>query len=155
MVKRRCSCLSVDIKLKALDEVDKRNESKAEIAKRYGVPASTLSTWIKNSQSLRRSQGVVNLSFKRRRMAKFAEIDSALAAWCKQTDIPLSAAIVRAKALDIADNMGVLGFRCTDGWMARFKRRNRIWFSRRSGESSHVMSRQLLLDDSSNIYITP
>ena len=40
-------CVYVDVKLRALDEVDKKNKSEAEIAKEYGVPAGTLSTWIK------------------------------------------------------------------------------------------------------------
>ena len=46
MYQHKHSCVSVDIKLKALDEVDKKIKSKAERAKEYGVPASTLSTWI-------------------------------------------------------------------------------------------------------------
>lgn len=49
------SCVSVDSKLQALGEVDKQLKSKADIAKEYSVPASTLSTWIK-SQSVNISQ---------------------------------------------------------------------------------------------------
>jgi len=59
--KRKHSCVSVDIKLQALDEVDKNIKSKADISKEYGVPASTLSTWIKNSQSLRQTEGITNM----------------------------------------------------------------------------------------------
>ena len=38
--------------------MDKKIKSKANIAKEYGVPASTLSTWIKNGQCLRQSEGI-------------------------------------------------------------------------------------------------
>ncbi|KAK2166938.1 hypothetical protein LSH36_33g04033 [Paralvinella palmiformis] len=131
MARRRNCCVSVATKLKALDEVDRRVKSKTEIAKRYGVPASTLSTWIKNSQSLRRSQGLINLSCKRRRMGKFANLDAALAVWCKNArakKVMLSGQIVRAKARDIASTLGVDGFQCSDGWLSRFKQRYRISF---------------------------
>ena len=40
--------VSIDTKLQALDEVDKKVKSKTQIAKEYGVPCSTLSTWLKN-----------------------------------------------------------------------------------------------------------
>jgi len=52
MAKHKHSCASVDIKLQALVKVDKKIKSKAEIADEYGVPASTLSTWIKKTVNL-------------------------------------------------------------------------------------------------------
>ena len=97
MAKRKHSCVSVDIKLQALDEVDNKIKSKAEIAKEYGVPARTLSTWIQNSQSLRQSEGISNSSCKRRRTAKHADVDATLVLWCRNAcaqNIPLSGPLI-------------------------------------------------------------
>ena len=47
--------VSIDTKLQALDEVDKKVKSKTQIAKEYGVPCSTLSTWLKNKDALRKA----------------------------------------------------------------------------------------------------
>ena len=99
MAKRKHSCVSVDIKIhvQALDEVDKKIKPKAEIAKEYGVPASTLSTWIQNSQSPRQSEGISNSSCKRRRTANHADVDAALVLWCRNAyaqNIPLSRPLI-------------------------------------------------------------
>ena len=78
MAKRKNAWFSVDMELQALDEVEKKIKTKAEIAKGYGVPASTLSTWIQNSQSLRQSEGITTVTCKRHRTAKHADLDAAL-----------------------------------------------------------------------------
>ena len=38
--------VSIDTKLQALDEVDKKVKSDTQTAKKYSVPGSTLSTWM-------------------------------------------------------------------------------------------------------------
>jgi len=43
------------IKLQALDEVDKKVKVKTQIAKVKGVLCSTLSTWLKNKDALRKA----------------------------------------------------------------------------------------------------
>ena len=48
--------VSLDTKLQALDEVDKK--PKTQIAKEYGVPCSTLSTWLKNKDALGKVHGI-------------------------------------------------------------------------------------------------
>ena len=44
-----------DKKLQGLYEVDKKVKAKAQIAKEYGVPCSTLSMWLKNKDTLRKA----------------------------------------------------------------------------------------------------
>ena len=80
MAKRKCACVFVDMKLQALDEVEKKIKPKAEIAKGYGVPASTLSTWIK----------IVNLSDKVRE----SQMQRASAAGQQNTQIKCSISVM-------------------------------------------------------------
>jgi len=51
----KCKPVSLHTKLQALDEDDKNVKAKTQIAKEYGVPYSTLSTWLKNMDTLRKS----------------------------------------------------------------------------------------------------
>ena len=44
--------VSLETKLAAIVEVEKQVKSKTEIAKAFDVPCSTLSTWLKNKESI-------------------------------------------------------------------------------------------------------
>ena len=52
-----------NMKLQVLDEVDKNVKAKTQIPKEYGVPCSTLSTWLNNKDSLRRTHGYLFLQY--------------------------------------------------------------------------------------------
>jgi len=43
--------------LQALDEVVRKAKSKTQIAKEYGIPCKTLSTWLKKKDVVRKSHG--------------------------------------------------------------------------------------------------
>jgi transposase len=51
--KRKYTSLSIDTKYAALKEVDCGTLSKKDIAIKYGIPSSTLSTWIKQGDSIK------------------------------------------------------------------------------------------------------
>ena len=127
---KRCT-LTLGVKIQALDEVEKRVKSKAAIAREYRVPCSTLSTWIKNSASLRLSGGRINPATKRRRNAKHVDVESALVRWYHEArvhGISPCGSIVQAKARDLANDLGIEGFICNGSWLDRFKRRHCISF---------------------------
>ena len=56
-VKRKLDVKSMDIKYRAVMEVERGLKSKAKIAEEFGVKRNTLSTWIKNNSQL--SMGIV------------------------------------------------------------------------------------------------
>ena len=49
--------VSLDTKLQVIDQVDKKVKATTQIDKEYGVPYSTLSKWLKNKDSLRKTHG--------------------------------------------------------------------------------------------------
>ena len=53
----KCKPVSIDTELQVLDEVDKKMKAKTQTAKEYGIPCSTLSTWLKNKDALRKNHG--------------------------------------------------------------------------------------------------
>ena len=108
MAKRKYACVSVDVKIQALDKFDNNFKSKSAIAKEFGVLPNTLSKWIKKTVFIRSSDRCANASSKRHRTAKHVDVESALVLLCRNArvhNIPLSGPIMQAKARD-------LGFAC-------------------------------------------
>ena len=52
-VKRKKEPQTFETKYKAISEVKKGPKSKSTIAKEFNIPASTLSTWLKNAASIK------------------------------------------------------------------------------------------------------
>ena len=51
-VKRKLNVKNIDTKYEAVMAVERGEKSKSQIAKEFGVPANTLSTWLKNKESI-------------------------------------------------------------------------------------------------------
>jgi hypothetical protein len=112
-------------------EVNKKERSKTEIAQAYGIPLSTLSTHLKNRDSVENQalQGAVVSKRMRIHGAKHSDLEDELFEWfchAHANNIPVGP-MVKEKANEIALKMGI-EFQCSNGWLQRFKqRRNIIW----------------------------
>lgn len=143
MAKRKHA--SIDTKLQAIEEVERSEKSKTEIAKSFGIPCSTLSTWLKNKDSLRQAQDSFAPARKRMRTAKHSDVESALLLWfrnARSSNIPISGPILQGKARELSKKLNIEDFHASDGWLDRFKRRHDINFRVISGESANVTSAQ-------------
>ena len=78
--------LSIQTKLQLLADVDKKQGTKKEIAEKYGVPHSTLSTIVKNRAKLERPGLAAEFQpdKRRQRTTEKLDIDQALFLWFKQ-----------------------------------------------------------------------
>ena len=114
--------LSVDKKIEALSVV-KRGVKKCDVAKRIGVPANTLSTWIKKKDRILETFNELYPSRKRHRLSPYADLETSLIAWLKQTKN--KGLISRPHLIDqvkrLADQLGYVNFCCSSGWLDRFK----------------------------------
>lgn len=134
--------LTLTEKIKILREVDNGRKTKTEIAKQYGIPLSTLSTFIKNRETIesQAESGETDGSKKRNRGAKHERLERELLDWffqCRSNNIPLSGPLVKEKADMIALKSGI-EFKCSNGWLQRFQKRNNIVSLRVTGEGSSV-----------------
>ena len=141
--------LSIDAKLTAVEEVENTKKPKSEIAKSYGVPCSTLSTWLKNKDSLitlMLTTDNFTPTRKRMRKANCSNLDTALMLWftnARTFNLPISGVIIlRAKANSLAEGLGLRIFLASSGWLSRFKKRHDIHFRVISGESKAVTPEQ-------------
>lgn len=134
---------TVKEKVAILREVDERKASKVEIAKKHGIPPSTLSTYVRNRKAIEDAYEAEDFASnrKRLRLAKYPEIETAVITWVKEmrsADIPLSGPIIMAKAADFALRLNVEDFVASEGWFHRFRDRHNLVFRVLSGEAKEV-----------------
>ncbi|VVC38403.1 Hypothetical protein CINCED_3A007896 [Cinara cedri] len=130
--KRVLKTLTYEEKAAAIQEVENGLKTKSLIAKEFGIPLNTLSTYLKNKETI-----LCNLATsykrgrKRVREPENPDVDECVYKWFKQTrdkEIPLSGLLIREKAEEFALKLEKHNFKATNGWLNGFKERNGIRF---------------------------
>jgi hypothetical protein len=133
---------SLEEKKIIISEVDK-GLKKGEVAKKYGISPSTLSTILKDRESILKQlqTSVFVPSRKRMRMAQYEDVDTAVYKWfqdVRSRNVPLSGPLIRGKALEFAKMLEVENFQASVGWLNRFRERYGVVTKCISGEASDV-----------------
>ncbi|NXK98194.1 TIGD4 protein, partial [Formicarius rufipectus] len=129
---RRKKSISIEEKVDIISAVES-GEKKADIAAKYGIKKNSLSSIMKNKEKVLEAFATLRFDPKRKRLrtACDAELEQALARWCgtaRGLRLPLSGPLLRRKAQDLAQQLGHSEFRCSNGWLDRFKSRYGIVF---------------------------
>ncbi|XP_047139139.1 tigger transposable element-derived protein 4-like [Hydra vulgaris] len=104
--------------------------SNKEVAKKYGVPKNTLSTWIKNKTKLSTSLEKNGTKSKRKKLrsGNFKNVDKAIYTWFvakRSQQVPIDGTILKEKALKFAEALGELDFKTSDCWFHNWKERGK------------------------------
>ncbi|CAM1308249.1 Uncharacterised protein g4794 [Pycnogonum litorale] len=132
MSKRKLITKNIEQKYEILLEVERGLKSKLQIAKENGIPPNTLSTWIKNSVIIKSAytQHKFLPHCKRMRLAKEETLEQVLLMWfnvARDKSFPVSGPILQHKADEMATKLKI-HFKCSNGWLERFKKRHGIVF---------------------------
>lgn len=144
-VKRKLASYCMKTKYQAVMEVEKGSKSKTDIAKQFGIPTNTLSTWLKSADRIKSSYAEGGPVRKRLRMSQYPDLEDAMLMWFKDArsrKIPLSGPILQSRAVKLATDLGYTNFKCSDGWLSRFKARHEINFKALGAKSARVESSQ-------------
>ncbi|KAH8036917.1 hypothetical protein HPB51_006978 [Rhipicephalus microplus] len=156
--------LDLATKVEVLKEVDQGGTAKQDIARKYGIKANTLSTFIKNKRSILDAfeSEKFKTSRKRMRTGAYPELEEALLIWIREArnnKLPFSGEVVTAKASSLAEMLGINDFAASDGWLTRFKHRHDLIFKSACGEKAsldeetqHLVERMLLSMDNLSQY---
>ncbi|CRL04460.1 CLUMA_CG017543, isoform A [Clunio marinus] len=144
--------ISIKDKLKVIEKA-KCGESRANLMKEFNIGSSTLSAIIKYQKSieLKARENPLCLESKRMKPAKFQRVDEALMVWVRQMrtgKFRLTGRIIKQKALEFAESMGIVDFKASEGWLCNFQRRNGIIRPRQG----NAISSKLNIDDSNTIH---
>jgi len=121
--------MSINLKTKELTlvEVKKGTLPKTKIAEKFGIPKSTLSTVIKNKDKIDEAFALSSTNCtKQLQKPMLEDVEQELLKWFKKardSNIPLSGALVRKKARKICISNGIELMACFDGWLWRFQKR--------------------------------
>ncbi|KAF6778638.1 hypothetical protein AHF37_01893 [Paragonimus kellicotti] len=116
--------LTLETKLHIIRAVE-NGQKKSDIAREFQIPVSTLSTILSNRGKI---TAAVHLSpnRKRNRSCPNAELNRRVFDWLVQAQLaglPLSGPILQRRASQEAEFMNIKGFRASNGWLHKFKKR--------------------------------
>ena len=117
-VKRKLNVKNIDTKYEAVMAVERGEKSKSQIAKEFGVPANTLSTWLKNKESILNAFTQFDPKRKNTRTGSFNNVETATLKWFKgarDQNIPISGPMLVTKAEEFAQKLDVTGFKASSG----------------------------------------
>ena len=132
--------------LNKVKEEKEKNQSLTtrQLAALVGVSKSTLHDWQKNEARLREEYDEAvfrgsGLAKKRQRTGKEKDVENAINEWfdaMRSHGQPLTGSLIRPKALEFANALGVEDFTASEGWLSRWKKRKGIVWKRAHGEAA-------------------
>lgn len=135
-------CLTLKRKLELLDEVEQSpRKKKKDVASKFGIPQSTLSTIIRDKEKLRASSVAGRTQRKRCRQPTRPDVDAALFqrfTATREQSVPISGEILKVKAEEFSKELGQPDWVCSSGWLSRWKVRHNVAYRSISGENADV-----------------
>ena len=134
MAKRLHKEHKLEIKYKALLELEK-GKSNWEVAKSFGVPAKTLSTWKKSKDKVFEAFQKGSATTKGIKVGTYDQVNKAVLkrfARLRSENVPVSGVLIKEKALYFAKELNFEKFQASDGWLDKWKKRLVLIFYFRS-----------------------
>ncbi|NXH73132.1 TIGD4 protein, partial [Hydrobates tethys] len=129
---RRKKSISIEEKIDIISAVES-GKKKADIAAKYGIKKNSLSSIMKNKEKVLEAFESLRFDPKRKRLrtAFYADLEEALMKWYRIAqclNVPVNGPMLRLKANDFAQKLGHNDFKCSNGWLDRFKSRYGLVF---------------------------
>ena len=127
---------------------DHPNAGYRKAAEHFGVGRTQAQKILKERDAIlaQHEQSRYSAKQKRVRTATFTDVNKALWDWytiCRESNIPVSGAMLQQEALIIADRLGVSDFTASNGWLQCFKQNYNLQRMATAGEDGDVSSETL------------
>ncbi|GJQ76772.1 hypothetical protein Trydic_g15612 [Trypoxylus dichotomus] len=129
--------LTLDDKVVVINAIES-GRKKADVCRQFGLVNSTVGTIIKNKEKILKSFDEGGAQAKKIRLPEKPDVDSALIKWfsqCRSANLPINGPLLMKKAEEFGRLLGDSEFKCSDGWLHRFKLRHGISFGKINGEA--------------------
>ncbi|NXW64607.1 TIGD4 protein, partial [Eurystomus gularis] len=129
---RRKKSISIEEKIDIISAVES-GKKKADVAAKYGIKKNSLSSIMKNKEKVLEAFESLRFDPKRKRLrtAFYTDLEEALVKWYRIAqclNVPVNGPMLRLKANDFAQKLGHNDFKCSNGWLDRFKSRYGLVF---------------------------
>ncbi|XP_055625048.1 tigger transposable element-derived protein 4-like [Toxorhynchites rutilus septentrionalis] len=138
--KRTIKTLTIAQSLSIIEQVEKYGRKVSEVAKDFSIAQSTVSTLFKQKEKWHR-MGKLNVDKKRIRLVGNEKLERSMEMFVNQArenNLPLSGSILREKACEFAQKLGIPNFKGSSGWLSKFLKRQKMTFRKLCGESASV-----------------
>ena len=112
-----------------------KGKSNKEVAKSFGVPANTLSTWKKSKDEVFEAFQKGSATTKRLKVDTYDQISKDVLksfTRLRSENVPVSGVLIKEKALYFAKELNFEKFQESDGWLDKWKKRLVLIFYFRS-----------------------
>lgn len=137
-VKRKI--FSVSEKVRLIWDLE-NGSTKSAVSRKYALSTSTVATIWKNREIILAAFENNQSNCKKLKKCDKSDLDEALLIWFKiqrSNGLPMSGPILKAQAEKLAVELGYRDFKCTNGWLDRFKNRYNIVYVKDSREALSV-----------------
>ncbi|XP_074885781.1 tigger transposable element-derived protein 4 [Buteo buteo] len=139
---RRKKSISIEEKIDIISAVES-GKKKADVAAKYGIKKNSLSSIMKNKEKVLEAFESLRFDPKRKRLrtAFYVDLEEALMKWYRIAqclNVPVNGPMLRLKANDFAQKLGHSDFKCSNGWLDRFKSRYGLVFRAQPVEAAHT-----------------
>ncbi|XP_037576660.1 major centromere autoantigen B [Dermacentor silvarum] len=142
MASRKRKPLSIKDKLNILAAVDRNPKRKRiDIANELGLPAATVNTVVSKRKGIETNAMAFSGATKQACEAHHGELEEALLKWFKQaraSGVNFNGSVLKEKALEVVDALGIDDFTTSNGWISRFRARHGIAYRQVNGEAASV-----------------
>ena len=140
---KKRKAIPLELKFEIINEVENGLDSKSEIARKHGLASSTLSTILKNKDSIKSNfeRSLFQSSRKQFRSGEYTDIEEALFKWftsARSAGVQITGPVLATKAESLAEKFGRINFKASNGFIERFKERRGIMYKNVCGESNAV-----------------
>jgi len=129
-IKRKCVDLDLSSKMDIIKLIDAKFKRK-DIADKYGIDVSTISKLYKNREKITKNfhSSLLVADRKQMRTSVYTDVEEALLKWFKQTraaQLSISGPMLAEIAESLVKEMGLLDWKCSNGFLERFKKPHNI-----------------------------
>ena len=132
--------LNFETKIKIIRSIE-RGCKQTDLAREYGVSRAMISALYKNKEQIIEAIASLPKTSIKSRESNQKHLDAALLIWFttqRSKNLPISGLTLLEKANTLALSLSIPNFKCSTGWIDRFKKRHLISSSVISGESGAV-----------------
>lgn len=137
--KKRKSLSLID-KLKIITQIE-QGATQAEVARQSLLPKQTVQNIWSKREKIKEDAKNVNSGYKKVRKCDYPTLDSSLIQWFnlqRARNVPISGPILKGKAMELANELGISEFKASEGWLESWKKRHGIVFKTAAGEGASV-----------------
>ena len=143
--KRKHQSIPIAKKAVILQQIIDKQITINQASKIHSIPHNTISTWLKSKGKILgiSKEAALSSERKRQRVSEYEDVQKALIMWFKEMrhsspEIGIDGPVLKMKAEEFANGLGLQEFVCSNGFLERFKSKYGISFKVLCGESAAI-----------------